>query len=147
MVKPKTHDGLGQPGGLRGIDGLGLTFGHTAKPTASGADIAQDHERRRFLGIALHAVGTFCVVADRLQPQLVNQVRSEMVSVALGDIPFQPAGEVFRGCGHLFAVQELELPIHKKYNEDAAQCRRRDIISNPPYPRKLKELRYGKAEP
>jgi hypothetical protein len=47
---------------------------HRAKPARAGADIAEDHEGRRFLRITLHAVGAFGVFANRLQPKFVEDI-------------------------------------------------------------------------
>ena len=92
-----------QPGGRFGhalglvlFDLLRLPLGDGAEAARPGADIAQDHERGRLLRVALHAVGAFGVVANRLQAQLLKQAGREVVGVPLGNVALQPAGQTRR---------------------------------------------------
>ena len=91
MLQAQPRSGFGQPLGLIALGRRGTAALDGTKAAGPRADVAQDHERGRLLRIALHPVGTFGVFADRFQPQLVEQPGREMVGVALGHIPLQPA--------------------------------------------------------
>ena len=63
------------------------------KAAGTGADVAQDHERRGLLAVALHSIGALRVVANRLEPQLVQQPLGQVIGVAARDWSSKPAGE------------------------------------------------------
>src|SRR5205823_3686581 len=63
------------------------------------ADIAQDHERGRLLRVALHPVWAAGIVADRFQPQFLQQPSGEVVGVAFGDVALEPARKAPRNRG------------------------------------------------
>ena len=85
--------GLGQPVGLVDRNGLGLAPLHRAEAARAGADLAQDHERRRPAGPAFRAVRATAALADRLEPQLGDQVLGEVSSPRRRDRPLEPLGK------------------------------------------------------
>ena len=72
------------------INGPRFSLLHAAKPAAARADVAQDQERGRFPRVALHPVRTLGMVANRLQTQLPDQIRGEMIGVAFRDVALEP---------------------------------------------------------
>lgn len=94
VFQPESCGGFGEPlrfvlgrwrGGSAAVDG--------AEAAGSGADVPEDHERRRQLAVALHPVGAFRVIADGLEAEFLHQSVGEVVRVAVGDRPFEPAGQ------------------------------------------------------
>ena len=70
-----------------------------AEAAGARADVAQDHERRGAARVALRAVGAAGVLADRLQPQLIQKFLSKKVLIAAGQVALQPGGQA--ACGRL----------------------------------------------
>ena len=73
--RPMTSTASATCSGSSGIDaGLRAPGGHGAEAAAAGADVAQDHERRRaVLAPALVDVGAVRLLAHRMQIQLFHQ--------------------------------------------------------------------------
>ncbi len=69
--------GLGQPVGLVERDGFRPASLDRAEPARPGADVTQDHERRRPPGPAFGSIGATRALADGLQPQLLDEVPGE----------------------------------------------------------------------
>ena len=67
-----------------------------AEPTTPRADLAENHEGGRLLGVTLHAIRTAGLVADRLQVQFLQQPGREVVGVARRHIALQPTGKPTR---------------------------------------------------
>ena len=77
VPKPQSLAGLGEP--LRLVDGddVGPASLDRAEAARSGADVAQNHERRRSPGPALGAIRAAGALADRLEPELLDEVPRE----------------------------------------------------------------------
>ena len=93
VLQPECAGRLGHAARLVHLGRQGLSLWHAAKAARPGACVAQDQKRGRLLRIALHTVRTFGMVTDRMQPQLADQLRREVVGVSLRHVPLQPARE------------------------------------------------------
>src|SRR5208283_1657263 len=69
MLQAKRGYSLSHPARFIPVDGFGPALGHGAEAAAAGADIAQQHERRRLVIPALPDVRALCRLANRVQPQ------------------------------------------------------------------------------
>ena len=84
-------DRLGHAARLVGVHRPRPPLGHVAETAPPRANVTEDHEGGRLLGVALHAVGTLGMVADRLELELLDQPGREVVGVSLGNVALQPA--------------------------------------------------------
>ena len=75
------------------LKAFGATARDRAKPARPSADVSEDHERGGFLGVALHAVWAFCILANRLEFQFAEQAVGELVPVPFGDFSPEPGGQ------------------------------------------------------
>ena len=64
-----------------------------------------------FCGVALHAIGASGMVADRLQPQLLDQPGREVVGVALGHVSLQPARQGVGRAGLGISASGMASPV------------------------------------
>ena len=88
MAKMKPVCGFGQSFRFVLLDIVWSAPGNGTKTAWSCADVAQDHESGRLLGITLHSVGTSGVVTDRFQAKFVQQIGRKMINISLRNIPF-----------------------------------------------------------
>ncbi len=98
VLQPETEGGFGHA--LRFILGrtLRLTASHGTETARTRANLAENHERRRLLRVAFHAVGAFGLFANRGQLQFVEQSRRQVVGVAFGNLPLQPSRQTRWRC-------------------------------------------------
>ena len=67
MFQAQTNGGFGQTLWLVAFESCRLAALDGAESAGPSADASEDHERGRFLRIALHAIGALGIVADGLQ--------------------------------------------------------------------------------
>ena len=91
MFQAKAMGCLGDAFRLVGLKFFRAATLDGAETAASCANIPQNHEGRRFLGITFHSVWTLGIVADGFQVQFFEQPGSEMIGVALGNFAFEPS--------------------------------------------------------
>ena len=89
--------GLGQPVGLVERDGLGMAALDRAEAARAGADLAQDHERRRPPGPAFRAVRAAVLSQTVSSPSSATRLRVKDVPPAAGIGRLSHSGS--RRCG------------------------------------------------
>ena len=90
VAQPQAPAGLGQTLRLIDRDRTGSPAPDRAEAARPGADIAQDHERRRAAGPALRAVRAPCTLADGFEAKLADQAPREGNAARRGDRPLEP---------------------------------------------------------
>ena len=91
--RPSRSQASASRSGSSSGDGLGPSALDRAEAAGAGADVAQDHERRRPPGPALGAIRAAGALADRLQPQLLDQAPREGDPARRRDRPLEPLGK------------------------------------------------------
>ena len=99
MLKAQPSGGFGDALWFVGSQGSWSAAIDRAKSAGAGADGAKDHEGGRFLGVTLHPVRTFGVVANRFQAEFFEQPGSEVAEIAFGHLALQPTGQATRFLG------------------------------------------------
>ena len=93
VAQPQPVAGFGQSFGLVERNLVGPPALDRAKAARPGANVAQDHERRRSPGPALRAVRAAGALADGLEPQLADQAARKRHPARGGNRPLEPLGQ------------------------------------------------------
>ena len=83
-------DGFGNAAGFVEVDGLGTAFGNGAESAASGAEIAEHHECRRFVMPAFADVGALSAFADGVKAERAGEALEGVVVFAHRGTGLQP---------------------------------------------------------
>ena len=106
VLEVHAADCVADAAGLVEVEGWGAAGGDVAEAAASGADIAEDHERGGTGGPAFTHVGAFGGLADGVEAVFVDEVQEVEILLAGGHFHAEPGGLPAGGGG--FVGQNVE---------------------------------------